>query len=346
MNNQKMQFYFLLALLILTCVIAFFIFRPFIYILVFASVFAVIFRGVYEKIMVVTHRKAGFSAAITTIIIIFCILIPLSLIAIQIFTEISQLYTSLSAGNEQSGMIQILKIFLLKIEGLAPTSLGLSFNPDQLIKQVANWLMNNIGSIFSNMANMFTGLFIFIVGLFYLLKDGHQLKTSIIKFSPLSDKDDKTIFDKLQLAINSVVKGSILVALIQGGVATIGFTIFGVPNPFLWGCMAVISALIPAIGTSLVMIPSIIYLILVNHVWQGIGLIIWAILAVGLIDNFIGPKIVSRGIKMHPFITFLSTLGGLAYFGLAGFLLGPLIVNILFTLFGIYFSFVDKVSES
>jgi predicted PurR-regulated permease PerM len=344
MNNQKLEFYFLLTLLILTCLFSFFIFRPFIYILVFAGVFAVIFRGVYKKILKVTHQKDGLSAALTTIIIIFCILIPLSLIAMQIFSELSQLYASLSAGNEHTGLMQIIKSALLKLENLAPISLGLSFDPDQLIKQVANWLLNNMGAIFSNMASMFTGLFIFIVGLFYLLKDGHLLKTSIIKFSPLSDKDDKTIFDKLQLAINSVVKGSILVALIQGGAATIGFFIFGVPNPFLWGSLAVISALIPAVGTSLVMIPSIIYLILSSHIWQGFGLIIWAALGVGLIDNFVGPRIVSRGIKMHPFITFLSTLGGLAYFGLAGFLLGPLIVNILFTLFDIYFTFMDKTS--
>jgi predicted PurR-regulated permease PerM len=345
MNNHKVQFYFLLALLILSCIIAFFIFRPFIYVLVFAGVFAVIFKGLFKKILVVFHQKSGISAALTTIIIIFCILIPLSLIAIQIFTEISQLYTYLSASESQTGLNYVIKNAFLKLQNKIPSSLGFSFDPDQFVKQAANWLMNNIVSIFSNMASLFTGLFIFIIGLFYFLKDGHQLKTSVIKFSPLSDKDDRTIFDKLELAINSVVKGSIFVALIQGAVATIGLTIFGVPNPFLWGSLAVISALIPAVGTSLVMIPSIIFLLLTNHIWQGLGLILWAALAVGLVDNFIGPKIVSRGIKMHPFIIFLSTLGGLAYFGLAGFLLGPLVVSILFTLFDIYFSFIEKNSE-
>lgn len=345
MNNQKVQFYFLLAVLIITCLIAFLILRPFIYVLVFAGVFAVIFRGVYKKILTASHQRAGMSAALTTIIIIFCILLPLSLITTQVFTEVSQIYLSLSSSSEQVGLMQVTRNALLKLENLIPASLGFSLDLDQFIKQVASWLMNNIGSIFSNVASIVTGLFIFIVGLFYLLKDGHKLKTAVIKLSPLSDKDDRSIFEKLELAINSVVKGNILVALIQGSVATIGLAIFGVPNPFLWGSLTAITALIPGVGTSLVMIPSVIYLLLINNIWQGFGLILWASLAVGLVDNFVGPKIVGRGIQMHPFIVFLSTLGGLAYFGLAGFLLGPLIISILFSLFEIYFAFVDKASE-
>jgi predicted PurR-regulated permease PerM len=345
MNNRKVQFYFLSALLLLTCLAVFFILRPFIYVLVFAGVFAVIFRGLHEEILNITRQKRGISAVLTTIIIIFCILIPLSLFGIQIFSEVSQFYVSLSAKSGQTELLEVIKSILLKLQNLTPTSLGFSFDLDQFIKQGANWLLSNVGAVFSNVASMVTGLFIFIVGLFYLLKDGYRLKEVVIKFSPLNDKDDRTIFNKLESAVNSVVKGSIFVALIQGTVATLGFVIFGVPNPFLWGGLAAISALIPAVGTSLVMIPSIIYLFFINQIWQGLGLMVWAGLAVGLIDNFIGPIIVGGSIKMHPFIIFLSTIGGLAYFGLAGFLLGPLVVSILFSLFDIYFSFIDETFE-
>ena len=345
MNKQKGQFYFLLALLIFFCLITFFIFRPFIYVLVFAGVFAVIFKGLHRRILTATRQRTWLAAALTTIVIIFCILIPLSLVASQIFREINQLYFSLSAGSGQTGLIEVIQEALTKLQNLIPASFGFSFNLDQFARQAANWLINNIGSIFSNVASLFTGLFIFVIGLFYLLKDGHELKKDLIKYSPLSDEDDRTIFDKLELAINSVIKGNMFVALIQGVVATVGLTIFGVPNPFLWGAMAAVSALIPGMGTSLVTVPAIVYLFLISHIWQGIGMIIWAAIAVGAIDNFLGPKIVSRRIRMHPFIIFLSTIGGIAYFGIAGFILGPIIVSVLFTLFDIYFSFVNKTSE-
>jgi predicted PurR-regulated permease PerM len=329
-------------LLALTGVLVFYILSPFIYVLVFAVVFAVIFKGLHRKILTMTRQRAGISAALTTVIIILCIVLPLSLIGVQIFNEIGQLYTSLSGSSGQTGLMQIMKNEFVKLQNLMPSLLGHSFNPDQLVRQVADWLINNLGSIFSNVTGIVMSLFIFIVGLFYLLKDGQELKAAVIKFSPLGDKDDEIIFDKLKLAINSVVRGSIFVAFIQGTVATIGLMIFGVPNPFLWGSMAVMSALIPAVGTSLVMVPSIIYLFLMGQSTQGIGLIIWFVFAVSLIDNIVGPKIVSRGIKMHPFIIFLSIIGGLSYFGIAGFLLGPLLVSILFTLLDIYFSFEKK----
>jgi predicted PurR-regulated permease PerM len=327
--------------LALTSVLVFFILRPFFYVLVFAGVFAVIFENLHKRILIFTQKKETLSALLTTIVIILSILLPLGIIAVQILNEISQVYVLLSNNGSQSELIPLVKNIFTKLQNLAPTLFNFSFNFDKIFSQIANWLFNNIGAIFSNMTGIATGLFIFIMGLFYFLKDGQKLKIAVIKFSPLSEKDDEIILDKLKLAINSVVKGSILVAIIQGIIAMIGLTIFDVPNPFLWGSMATISALIPAVGTSLIMIPSIIYLFLVNQIPQAVGLTIWFIFAVGMIDNLIGPKIVGKGIKMHSFIIFLSILGGLAYFGISGFLLGPLIISILFTLFDIYFSF-DK----
>jgi len=345
MNGKKIQFSFLLILLLITSILVFFILKPFIYVLVFAGVFSVIFKNLHRRILKMTNGKANVSAGLTTGVIVLCIVLPFSLVAVQIFTEISRLYGSLSESGGQLGLMPTINNLLTRLHNFAPSVFNFSFNPSEIFKQVTNWLVNNLGGIFSNVTGIVTGLFIFIMGLFYLLKDGTELKLAVINISPLRDGDDEIIFDKLKLAINSVIKGNIFVALIQGAVATIGLIIFGVPNPFLWGSMAVMSALIPAVGTSLVMVPSIIYLFLIGHNIQGIGLILWYVLAVSMIDNFIGPKIVSRGIKVHPFIIFLSIMGGLAYFGIAGFLLGPLLVSILFTLFDIYFSFEKKNFE-
>jgi predicted PurR-regulated permease PerM len=195
-------------------------------------------------------------------------------------------------------------------------------------------------------ANIITSLFIFLIGLFYLLKDGVRLKSLVMRLSPLSDRNETVLFAKLIVAINSVVKGALLIALIQGIAVTVGLLLFGVPNPFLWGSLAVVAALIPAVGTSLILIPAILYLFFSGQTLAGFGLAIWGLLGVGLIDNFFSPRILGKGMKMHPLITFLSTMGGLAYFGLPGFLLGPLFVSVLFALIEIYFSLAEKPAGS
>ncbi len=184
--------------------------------------------------------------------------------------------------------------------------------------------------------------FLFLFTFYYLLKDAQKLKRISLAASPLSGEENEAILNKLELAINSVVRGNLAIALIQGILASIGLTIFGVPNPVLWGMVAAITSLIPTVGTSLVILPAILYLFLNNQIFQAAGLAIWGMVVVGLIDNFLGPKLVGRGMKLHPLLVLLSVLGGAVLFGPIGFLLGPLVLSLFFALFNIYFSLVKK----
>jgi predicted PurR-regulated permease PerM len=154
--------------------------------------------------------------------------------------------------------------------------------------------------------------------------------------SPLPDKYDSRVIQRLHDAINSVVRGALLIALIQGIVSGVGLSIFGVPNAVLWGSLAVIAALIPYVGTAAVITPAVVYLFLIDRTGAAIGLAIWGVVAVGLMDNFLGPRLVNRGIKLHPVVILLAVLGGLVFFGPLGYILGPLVVSLLFALLDIY----------
>jgi predicted PurR-regulated permease PerM len=211
-----------------------------------------------------------------------------------------------------------------------------SIDFNKYAQQALQWSFTNIDAVFSGIAKIIFNIFILILALYYMLKDGSTLKRNIIRFSPLQDMYDEQIFNKLQRAVNSVIKGSLVVGVVQGTLTGIGFAIFGVPNPALWGTFAVLAALIPGIGTALVLGPGILYLILTGSLPQAVGLIIWAIVAVGLIDNFLGPKLVGGGVHIHQFLILLSVIGGLSFFGPIGFILGPLVVSLLFALLEIY----------
>lgn len=337
MNNQKPQIYFLLVLLSITVILSFFILRPFIFAIVLALVFSVIFQPLYNWMIKYSFKHDGLAAFLTTLIIILLIFIPLSFLIIQILQEAKDLYVSLLSGGGREGLLDVFNKFAYVSHGYLPDAKEISANIDQYLKEALSWVLNNLGSFFSNFISLLMTAFLFIISLYYMLKDGNRLRKRIISLSPLKDMDDQIIIKKIEMAINSVVKGKLVIAFIQGVLTAAGFAIFGVPGPVLWGTVASVAALIPNIGTSLILIPAIIFLFINGQIFSAVGLVLWGILVVGLIDNFLGPKLISKGMQLHPLLVLFSVLGGMIFFGPIGFILGPIVLSLLFALLDIYF---------
>jgi predicted PurR-regulated permease PerM len=205
-----------------------------------------------------------------------------------------------------------------------------------------NFLLNNLGSIFFNLAQIISELFVFLFAFFYLLRDGEKIKQAIIKLSPLNKEDDEIIIEKISGAINSVIKGSLLVALIQGALLAVGLFIFSVPNPVLWGAVSAIGALIPMVGTTIVILPAALYLYLNGQVLAALGVLLWGTVFVGLAENLIRPPLVGRGMSLHPLLVLLSVLGGLSFFGPFGLIFGPLVATLFVVLIDICSTFIVK----
>lgn len=338
MSHQKSELYFLLILLAGIFILAFFIFKPFLYALTLAIVFATIFQPLHKKILVITRERERLAAFLATVSVLIVVVAPLTFLGIQIFQEASWLYSSLVENGGATDLSRGIGGYLQSLVRFSPVPIETSFDINQYLKQGLSWLLQHLGPLFANVAKAMVGVFIFLVALYYLFKDGRKLKTIVVALSPLQDIHDETIFNKLSLAVNSVIKGSLAVALVQGTLTAIGFAIFGVPNATLWGSVAAITALIPGIGTALVLLPAILYLYFSGATLFAIGLLVWGVVAVGLVDNFLGPKLVERGMRLHPFLILLSILGGMGFFGPLGFLLGPLVLSLFFALLEIYFA--------
>lgn len=337
---KNFQFYFFLILLLGVAVLTILLFAPYLNAVLLAATLAVIFYPLYKNIctglrkFIKTKRQFPeiISSLITLLIVIFIILGPLSIIGIQLFGELRQLYSSLS-GQEKPFFSQYVEQIEKTLGIFIP---NFSENINTYIKQAISWMSQHIGSVFTGVGKAFVTLFLSMLAFYYLLKDGKHLKAFIVKISPLPDTDDEKIMIKLKQAVNSVIRGSLMIAIIQGFLTGIGFTIFGVPNATLWGSIAAISALIPSIGTSLILIPGILFLLLTGNTFGAVGLSIWSLSAVGTIDNILGPYLMRQGLPIHPFVILLAVLGGITMFGPIGFLIGPLIVSLLFALFDIY----------
>ena len=340
MNAKILQPYFLLSLIAASSVLVFFIFRPFLVALVLAAVFATVLHPFYARLLKRMHRSPGLAAFATILVALVCILGPLTFIASQIVIDAQGLYVSLSEGSGRQSLDSAFEFVNSAIATYAPhlslSAADLSLSFDQYVKDGLQWLIQNLGGAFGSVARFLVTLFIFLIALYYLLRDGEKLKKLAIRVSPLSDVDDDAVFTQLQLSIRSIVRGSLVIALIQGVLTGIGFAFFGVPNSVLWGVVAAFSALIPGIGTSLVLVPGILYLLIIGANTGALGLLIWSIVAVGLIDNFLGPRLMGRGMQLHPLLVFLSVFGGLIFFGPVGVLLGPLCTSMLFAFLTLY----------
>jgi predicted PurR-regulated permease PerM len=287
------------------------------------------------------------AALLSVVVIAVVILAPLTFFGYQVFTESREFYTGISEqGIDGLSFVDKTGSYLERYFGsILPDDFSLrvaQFKADlgDYLKNIAVWFLQNIGAVFSGLIQFLIGCFIAILALYYFLKNGNELRERLLAFSPLSDKYDSAILETLETAVNSVIKGVVVIAIIQAILTGVGLAIFGVPHAALWGSLAVVGALIPGIGTAIVIGPAVIFLFATGATGAAIGLALWGTIGVGLVDNFLSPYLISRGIRIHPLIILLSVIGSIGAFGPIGFILGPLIVSFLFALTHIYQEYI------
>ena len=338
MQNERLRPYFLLLLLVGAGALTALIFAPFLKALALAAVFAVVLQGLYGSISGWLRGRAGLAALATVLVGVIVILLPLSLVGTLVAREARDLYVSLDQGSAQAILTQAFSRADLALGGLGLGAFSREFSVDvgDYAKQGLAWIAEHAGAIFGGITAFLLSFFIFFVALYYLLRDGPVVRRALIELSPLSDHEDEQVFARLARAVNSVIKGNLMIAFIQGALSMLGFILFGVPHAILWGTVTAVAALIPGLGTALVFAPVIAFLFFTGSTFAAVGLLIWGALAVGLVDNLLGPKLIGRGMQLHPLLVLLAVLGGLILFGPAGIFLGPLSLSLLFALLSIY----------
>ncbi len=327
---------FFWVLFALTGVLAFFIFSPYLTALFLALVLAIMFAPVHTWLSRFFHMKETVAALLSTILVAVFILTPLIFASVLLFGEVADAYYSIAGDGSGMGLVNT---YTHQFESFVQTRVPgftLSIDGEAYVGNALRWVAQNLNALFSGLVGGILNFFIILVALFFFFRDGDSLRASLIRWSPLADKRDENILERISRAVGSVVKGSLLIAILQGVLTGVGLFFAGIPNPVLWGTIAMFTALIPSVGTTIVNIPAVIYLFTTSHIPQAIGLLVWALGIVGTIDNFLRPILIERGIHMHPFIILLSVLGGLAFFGPIGFIAGPVLMALFFALAEIY----------
>ncbi len=336
-DKKQLQHAFFIALISALSILSFFVLRPYIFTLLLALILAVAMDPVFLKIRSWMKGRKKMAAAATLVLMLFIIIIPLLFFSYLIFLEAQNAYTAIAQrGGDASPFL----------DRLAQSNETLRFIKDYVSQEIGsiakttlNFFLTRVGSVFSSIFGLILNAMLFFFAFFNVLSHREELYGLVSKISPLENTYDIMIIRKIKAACSSVVRGNLAVALIQGVVASVGFTLFGVPAPMIWGGIAAFAALVPTLGTTLITAPMIAYLFLSGHTASAIGLLIWAIFAVGLIDNILAPILIDRGIHLHPFLILLAVLGGVSFFGPVGFVLGPVVLAFLMGLIEAYAAF-------
>jgi len=346
MSPDKIRYYFLLTLLILSGSVAAWILKPYMITLLMSVIFAVALFPLYTYFLKKLNNRTSLASLTTLLLVTIAIVSILTFIGSRVFGEAQQVYVSLIGNGDTPNLTYMSESVGTISENFIPGSkayisqVGSEINT--YAKQALEWSFGKVGSVFSRVTALIVQFFIFLIALYYTFKHGTAMRARIINWSPLIDSKDDELLKKISVAVVSVVRGAIGTAVIQGIVACFGFLIFGVPNPFLWGIVTIFTALIPNIGTSLVLVPALLYLLFTGDTTAALGLGIWAVLAVGSIDNIVRPYLSGKGTNLNPLITLLSVFGGLSLFGISGVLLGPIAISIFFAIFTVFTESLQK----
>lgn len=330
--HKRFQVGTFLLLLLLTFALVFAVVQPFLNIIVLAFILAIIFRPLYHRFNKKFHSE-GWSALATVGVILVIILVPLYLFGQLLFNELVDVYQNLRAGNL---VLNQERLFGVLPDQVRQAIENISFDLNNLASRITQNAFQTFSQVVSNIASFILSFFLVMFATYYFLKDGHKIRQVVVDLSPINNAQENILFGKVASAINGVVKGTFLIALLQGIIATIGFFIFGVPNALLWGMFTVAMALVPSVGTALAIGPAVLYLLVTGNIGSAIGLTIWGATAVGLVDNFLGPKLIGTAVKVHPLLVLISVLGGISFFGFIGFLLGPILMAVFVAMVDMY----------
>lgn len=340
-NNKKfITEVFFFAILLASAYLVWTLFLPFLGALALAAIVVTICYPMHLRIKKrYPSLNKGVVSFLSVLVVLVAVVIPVVLLSYLILGEALSIYGMFNDPNSAAFSESVASVENA-IRQIVP---GFTVNMEGLLQQTARFVVDHLVSLFAGTASTLFLFFIALIGMYYFFKDGEYFSNYMIHLSPLADGEDTQILKRLALAIRSVALGTVSVAIMQGILTAVGLTLFGFERAILWGCIAAIGALVPGIGTTIVFIPAVAYLAFTGAGLQAALLAAWGIIAVGTIDNFIGPYLMSRVNYVHPFLILLSVLGGISQFGPLGFILGPVILSLFLVLVELYHVHTQKL---
>jgi predicted PurR-regulated permease PerM len=300
--------------------------------LLWAIIVAILFAPVQRRLVQSMRQRRNLAALTTLAVIVVIVILPVTLITASLLEEASGVFRKIQSGDLNLGLY-FQRIFeaapawatrLLDRFGLTDLAAVQERLSGTLVR-ASQFLAARAVDIGQNTFDFIVSLFVMLYLLFFLLRDGDMLFRRLKEAIPLRAEHQHALFEKFTVVIRATVKGNVVVAILQGALGGLIFWFFGIRAPLLWAVLMAILSLLPAVGAALVWLPVAIYFLATGAVWQGVLLVAYGVLVIGLVDNLLRPILVGKDTKMPDYVVLISTLGGIAIFGFNGFVIGPVV---------------------
>lgn len=314
---------------------------PFVMSIFWAAVLAIMLRPVFLRFLTRVRRPA-LASLLTILATLLVVGIPLYQVGAQAAHEALDLYQGIASESVSFSAITEGSYATALLDSLGVSSAEAAQKLTELAKNTVSVIAGGALSIGKATAGFLLQFGVMLYLLFFFLKDGQTLGQYLERIIPLGDERERVLFARFASTTRAVVKGTLIVALAQGAIGALLFFVAGVGSPVLWGAIMAFCALIPAVGPFIVWLPAGLVLLLMGSVWQGLVILLGGAFVIGSIDNILRPILVGRDSEMPDALVLLAILGGIATFGIAGVIIGPVIAALFLSLWD---SFGKEFSE-
>lgn len=304
---------------------------------------AILFRPLHRQLLLRMPGKPNLAALSTLLLCLVVVILPMTLIAASLAQEATHIYDRLRSGQIDFGayfqqIIAVLPAWAISLlDRMELTSVAaLQHKLSTVAVQASQIIATRALNIGQNTLQFLVSFGVMLYLLFFLLRDGSILAARIRHAIPLDEEHKRNLSAKFTTVIRATLKGNLMVAATQGLLGGLIFWVLGIQGPVLWGVLMAFLSLLPAVGAGLIWGPVAVYFLATGAVWQAVVLTAFGVGVIGLVDNILRPILVGKDTKMPDYVVLISTLGGMALFGLNGFMIGPVIAALFMAVWDLF----------
>jgi predicted PurR-regulated permease PerM len=340
MTEARFRKTFLLLLVIAISLGFLLVLQPFLVTILLAAIFAGLTHPLYIRLLGAVRGNRPLASALTLLLTLVLVVVPTLAVlgvvvnqAIRVTESVAPVIQRLL--NEPTYFNQQLER-LPGMERLAPYRDQIVTRLGDVVGAIGTFLVASLSSTTAGTVTFVFHFFLMLYTMFFLLIDGPGMLRALLNHLPLNDDDREQMTHRFMSVTRATVKGTIIIGIIQGGLAGLAFRVVGIPDALFWSLVMVVLSILPAIGGALVWVPACIILAANGQVMKAAMLAAFCALIVGSVDNVLRPRLVGRDTKMHDLVILFSTLGGIIAFGPVGFIIGPILAGLFVTSWEIF----------
>lgn len=342
--DQAKRFYrfgFVLILTVGACGVFLFVIQVFIVDIFLAAIFAGLLTPLFRKISRLLDGREGMACAAIVVVGLLAVVFPLAAIMTIVVSEAVQVSGSVVAWIQNgiarpASAMEVLPRAIVESKEFSETVGWFSSHAAGAIGALSDYLSSSVSLVLRGVGRLFLDVFVITFALAYFLRRGPMLIAQLEERIPLARPEAQAIVDRTLKITAATLRSVVIGGAADGALIAIGFALTGVGQPLFWGAVAIVASQTPVLGCAVLWIPAAAYLLLTGHALAALGLALWGTLINVVVDNSLRAYIVGRGAAIPAFLALVSTLGGIAVFGVAGILIGPVLIGLTIGILDLY----------